>query len=155
MTQPPTSWTPPGRPDIAGGTHAPGPERYTSPILRAHGEAIAAAITERFYRTWPELYERYKERGRQHTYEDQFWHLSNLDTAMRLESMPVWLQYVGWLKAFLAGRGMGDEIAGANFVWLRECLNEVALESEQEPERKRLLDYVDQAVALFPPCEEV
>lgn len=150
MTQPPVPGSFPGKPPIAGGTPAPTPDSYTSSVLRGYGPAIAQALTDRFYAVWPELYERYKERGRQHTHEDQYWHLSTLDTALRLESPALWIEYVEWLRTFLSGRGMGDDIAGANFVWLRELIADLSVAGDEAAERERVLDYLDQAIALFP-----
>ncbi|MFN3429647.1 MAG: hypothetical protein ACK46X_06815 [Candidatus Sericytochromatia bacterium] len=147
-----SAWVPPGRPDIgAEGTAPKQPGEYQSALLNAHGAAIAAYCTRRFYELWPELLARYGERGREHTHEDQFWHLTTLDTALLLESPPLFLEYVQWLRSFLAGRGMGDDITGANFVLMKEALASVSLTPEQASERQMILGYMDRAIALFAP----
>jgi hypothetical protein len=151
MTEPQPAWTPPTPPDIGPtGTRPAYPEAYASAVLRVHGEAIAAEVARRFYEVWPELLARYGERGRQHTLEDQYWHLSTLDTALGLDDPATFLGYVAWLRGFLAGRGMGDDIAGANFAFLVEAVERLALPAGQEDERIRVLDYLRRALATFP-----
>lgn len=147
-----SAWQPPGPPDIgAEGTAPRRPGEYQSALLNAHGEAIAAHCTRRFYELWPGLLARYGERGRAHTHEDQFWHLATLDSAMQIESPAVFIEYVQWLRGFLAGRGMGDEIGGANFVLLKEAVAQLAIAPEEAAERQVVIGYLDQALALFPP----
>jgi hypothetical protein len=140
-----THFTPPTPPDLRGGTHAPRPETYQSPFLRAHADALAHDATRRFYERWPELVARYGERGRQHTYDDQFWHLSTLDAAIAADSPPLFEEYVAWLRGFLAGRGMGDDIAKANFTFFHEAVS--ALPAEMG--RDEVLALLDRAIAAF------
>ena len=143
-------WTPPGLPDVQGGTHPPAPETYRSPVLRAHGEAIAQQTTRLFYATWPELLARYGERGRQFSYQDNYWHLSTLDAAMRLDSPAMWSEYLQWCRTFFASRGMGDDIVCANFVFFERLVRALALPPEEEAERERILGYLAAAIGLFP-----
>ena len=148
MTEPRPRWSPPAEPDIgATGTRPARPEAYASPLLRAHGEAFAEEATRRFYEAWPGLMARYGERGRQHTHEDQFWHLATLDAALAAGSPETFLAYVDWLRGFLAGRGMGDDIAKANFVYFQEAL--AALPGTADPERATIAAWLDAAIARF------
>lgn len=140
-----THFQPPSPPDLAGGTHAPRPETYASAYLRSHADALAHDATRRFYETWPQLLERYGERGRQHTYDDQFWHLSTLDAALAAGSPQLFEEYVGWLRGFLAGRGMGDEIAKANFTFFHAAVQGLP----DEPERAAVLGLLERAIAQF------
>jgi hypothetical protein len=135
---------PPGPPELRGGTHAPRPETYATPYLREHSDFLAHDATRRFYERWPELVERYGERGRQHTYDDQFWHLSTMDAALQAGSPQLFTEYVAWLRGFLAGRGMGDDIAKANFTFFREALGTLPAEGRDE-----VVALVDAAIALF------
>ena len=138
------SWQPPTRPDVQGGTHAPGPEHYSHPLLRAHGRALAEGATRMFEARWPAVMARYGERGRQHTYEDNYWHLSTLDTALRLESPAMFLEYVQWLRTMLLARGLEEAVIAANFTYLREALAPLGADAP-------MLAMLDQAIALFPP----
>ena len=68
-----------------GGTRPNPPSELRSPVLRAFGGAIAEACVSRIYATWPDLLDRYGERGREFTTEDNFWHLNFLDAAVALD----------------------------------------------------------------------
>lgn len=145
MTPGNAHWTPPGRPENLGdGTDAPRPETYATPFLRAHADAMASHATRRFYEVWPGLRERYGARGEQHTYEDQFWHLSTMDTALKVGSPQLFDEYLAWLRGFLAGRGMKDDVACANFLFFREAVTGL---DGAEP----VLGLIEGAIAAFPP----
>ena len=137
------TWLPPAAPDLGEGTHAPRPDTYASAYLRAHGQAWAEDATRRFYELWPALMERYGERGRQHTYDDQFWHLATLDTALRLGTPLVFTEYVTWLRGFLAGHGMGDQITCANFVFFLEAARATPVEGLLAAERMAVMAALD------------
>jgi hypothetical protein len=133
-----------------GGTPAPTPDTLAHPVLKAHGQAIAEAATHRFYRVWPELLARYGERGREHTYEDQYWHLAHLDAAFSAGAPKIFLDYVAWLRGFLNARGLGDDIVCANFVFLRESLAAAPVSLAEESARAAAIALLDAAVELFP-----
>ena len=69
-------------PPAHGGTRPRPYGLLRSPLLRAHGAALAEASFRRNYDTWPELFEQYGERGRQYTAEDNAWHLDFLDASV-------------------------------------------------------------------------
>ena len=146
----PTSWTPPTLPDVRGGTHPPGPETYANSVLRDHGEAIAQETTRLFFAAWPELQARYGEKGRQFTYQDNFWHFSTLDTALRVGSPAMWLEYVNWLRTFILSRGMSDAITCANWVFFKRLILALDLPEAHHAERDAIIGYLDQAIDLFP-----
>src|ERR1700677_1043414 len=99
---------------LHGGTRPKPPTELRSPVLRAFGEVIAKACVGRIYATWPDLLDRYGERGRQFTAEDNIWHLNFLDAAIALGDPEYFCRYATWLVEFFAPRGLGPEhVAGA------------------------------------------
>lgn len=133
-----------------GGTRAPGPDQYLCTILRAHGHTFANQLTLRFYERWPELDAQYGEKGRRHCFEDQFWHLSTLDTAGHFGHPKLFVDYSQWLRNFLRMRGMADEIIGSNFLFLREAIASCSVLPAEEPQRAQLLAILDEALQGFP-----
>lgn len=146
----PTSWRPATLPDVQGGTHPPGPEHYNNRVLREHATAIAQETTRLFFTAWPELQARYGERGRQFTYQDNYWHFSTLDTALHVNSVPMWLEYVQWLRTFILSRGMSDAITCANWVFFKRLFQALDLPAEQHAERDAIVHFLDEAIAIFP-----
>ena len=146
----PITWRPPVLPDVQGGTHPPAPDTYTNAVLRAHGADIAHETTRLFFTVWPDLQARYGERGRQYTYQDNYWHFATLDTALRLGAPEMWTQYVDWLATFIRSRGMDDAITAANFVFFHRLVSALELPAEQEGDRRAVLDYLTLAIERFP-----
>jgi hypothetical protein len=146
----PITWQPPSLPDVQGGSLPPAPETYTNAVLRDHGTAIAHETTRLFFAAWPELEQRYGERGRQYTYQDNYWHFATLDTALRHASPEMWTQYVDWLASFIRSRGMDDAITAANFVFFRDLIQALSLHADQEGDRQAVLSYLDLAIERFP-----
>jgi hypothetical protein len=93
---------------------------------------------------------RYGERGRQFTYQDNFWHLSTLDTALRMGGSATWLEYVEWLRAFINSRGMNDAVTCANWVFFKRLLLALEVPAAQQADRDAVVRYLDEAIALFP-----
>lgn len=128
------------------------PDRLRSPVLRAHGDMVARRSTEFFFVAWPELFDRYGERGRQRTFEDAYWHLTYLDQALYgAGGAKTFVDYARWLADLLKPRGMGDDIVCAAFVYLRELL--LRIESSDDTttaEVNRLVGIVEQAILSFP-----
>ena len=115
------------------------PYQLKSPVLRAHGLAVARRCFDRIYETWPELDERYGERGRHHTSEDNFWHLEHLDAAAELGDPSLFERYADWLVGLLVARGLDRaHIAGA-FGFLADELAGVECPDRHEDHRQGLI----------------
>ncbi len=123
-----------------GGTRPRPLQELRSPILREHGAAIANACLTRIYQTWPDLVERYGERGRQLTAEDNHWHLNYLDATAVLNDPCHFERYAGWLVSFLGPRGLGRDHIGGVFGFLADELERITVPAEQEAHRHFLID---------------
>jgi hypothetical protein len=138
-----------------GGTRPKPPTELRSPVLRAFGESIAKACVGRIYATWPDLLDRYGERGRQLTAEDNVWHLNFLDAAVALGDPEHFRRYATWLVEFFAPRGLGPEHVEGAFRFLAEGLAAADVPPEQEGQRRELIEVLreTQARILAGPVE--
>jgi hypothetical protein len=101
---------------------------------------VAASSFERLYATWPELDERYGERGRHHTAEDNLWHLDHLDEAVAAGDPELFAHYTDWLVGLMLPRGlMREHVAGA-YGFLADALERVECPRSQESHRRELVD---------------
>ena len=130
-----------------GGTRPKPPQEWRSTVLRGHGPAAAAYSFRRIYETWPELAERYGERGRQLTAEDNHWHLTFLDTAAARNDPAHFFQYADWLVSFLVPRGLiPAHVAGA-FRFLAESLEQADIAPDERGHRANLVGILSDAAA--------
>ncbi len=127
------------------GTRPKPPQELRSTVLRRHGLTAADHSFRRIYETWPELDERYGERGRQFTAEDNHWHLTFLDTAAALNDPAHFFQYADWLVSFLVPRGLiPTHVAGA-FRFLAESLEHADITPGERDHRAKLVGMLSDA----------
>jgi hypothetical protein len=109
-------------------------------VLRAFGAAIAKACVGQIYATWPDLLERYGERGRHLTAEDNVWHLNFLDASVALGDPEHFRRYATWLVEFFAPRGLGPEHVAGAFRFLADGLAAADVPVEHEGQRRELIE---------------
>lgn len=116
---------------------------------------LAEAITDRHYQLHPELEARYGRRGREKCREDAVYHLRYLSEAVAAARPALFVDYIGWAKVMLAGRGIPASDLADNLHVLDETLNEQLGEGAKE-----ILDaYIGSALESLPalpsqlPCE--
>jgi hypothetical protein len=123
-----------------GGTKPRAPSELRSPVLQKVGAVVAESCVDRLYATWPGLVERYGQRGRRFTAEDNLWHLNFLDVAVTMDDPGHLEQYADWLVRFLGPRGLTPEhIAGA-FGFLADGLAVAECPDDHEMHRQSLVD---------------
>jgi hypothetical protein len=85
-------------------------------------EAIARAVTLALYDEFPELVERYGERGRTKTLQDMHYNIEHLIPAVDLDDPQMFAKYAQWLDSVLRSRNVDT-------VYTRRCLELVAHEA--------------------------
>lgn len=76
--------------------------------IRASLDGLALAITNEQVAVHPEAFARRGPTGRTRCLEDARFHLQYLATALDAESVPMFLDYIGWTKVVLARRHVGE-----------------------------------------------
>ncbi|MGD7023997.1 hypothetical protein ACQCVK_15455 [Rossellomorea vietnamensis] len=110
-------------------------------IGKKYEEAISRSVKE-IYVKYPELDEKFGERGRQKCYEDNVYHFQYLETSAGLGSEKVFTDYALWLNSVLVSRGMSTDHLIDNF---RSIIT--ALEAHPEVENgDKLTDHLHQAI---------
>ncbi|WP_456272523.1 hypothetical protein [Bacillus sp. AK031] len=94
-----------------------------------YDDVINRAVKE-IYIKYPELDEKFGERGRQKCYEDNVYHFTYLETSAAMNSAKIFTDYSLWLNSVLVSRGMSTDHLIDNY---RSII--IALEATPEVEK--------------------
>lgn len=83
---------------------------------------IAAETATSIYAAFPILWERFGERGFEHTEKDNHHHLDHLETALALDDEQVFVDYAIWLETVLTSRNVETALIIDNFERLQKAL---------------------------------
>lgn len=94
-------------------------------------QLVAAETAKSIYTAYPDLWERFGEKGFIHTEKDNHHHLDHLETAFSMEDEAIFLDYAKWLETVLQSRGVETALIIDNFKRLMDILpGKVAAEEE-------------------------
>ena len=114
-------------------------------ILREREQLVKNAI-DRQYASQPDEWQRYQEAGYQKSLRDSHFHFTYLAEALAHANLPVFLDYVGWLKIFFASKAFPPATLSET---LRHMLP--ALHDRLPAEQAALAgSYLEQALAHVP-----
>ncbi|WP_422123816.1 hypothetical protein DHX103_03120 [Planococcus sp. X10-3] len=85
-------------------------------------QLIAAETAKSIYAAYPDLWERFGEKGFIHTEKDNHHHLDHLETAFAMEDEAIFLDYTKWLESVLRSRGIETNLIVDNFERLMDIL---------------------------------
>lgn len=83
---------------------------------------IASETAKSIYEAYPTLWDRFGERGFEHTEKDNHHHLDHLETAFSLNDEKVFIDYTVWLETVLTSRNVETALIIDNFERLLEIL---------------------------------
>lgn len=83
---------------------------------------IASETAKSIYAAYPTLWERFGERGFEHTEKDNHHHLDHLETAYSLKDEQVFIDYTLWLETVLTSRNVETALIIDNFERLLQIL---------------------------------
>lgn len=78
-------------------------------------QMIAAETAKSIYVAYPDLWDRFGEKGFIHTEKDNHHHLDHLETAFSMEDEAIFLDYTKWLETVLTSRGVETGLIIDNF----------------------------------------
>ena len=78
-------------------------------------QLIAAETAKSIYAAYPDLWERFGEKGFIHTEKDNHHHLDHLETAFAMADEAIFLDYTKWLESVLRSRGVETSLIIDNF----------------------------------------
>src|SRR5690606_6058223 len=76
---------------------------------------IASETAKSIYEAYPDLWERFGEKGFIHTEKDNHHHLDHLETAFAMEDESLFMDYTKWLDSVLRSRGVETALIIDNF----------------------------------------
>ncbi|RBW69800.1 hypothetical protein [Bacillus taeanensis] len=83
---------------------------------------IIEKVVEGIYKDYPEILERFGERGKQKCFEDNEHHFRHLETALNMNNNQFFIDYALWLNNVLTSRGMKTEHLIDNFKRIDQVL---------------------------------
>ncbi|WP_456277674.1 hypothetical protein [Bacillus sp. AK128] len=95
-------------------------------------ELMIDEVVEDIYQAYPELLERFGERGRMKCREDNQHHFHHLELAFTLNNQLVFLDYTKWLNSLLTSRGMKSEHIIDNFARIQAVILGKGLDGKEE-----------------------
>ncbi|WP_079509253.1 hypothetical protein [Mesobacillus jeotgali] len=87
--------------------------------------AVIEDVTEGIYKDYPDLLEKYGERGRQKCREDNEHHIKYLQAAAEMDEEKYFVDYAHWLDGILTSRGMKTEHLVDNFARLKTAFQKM------------------------------
>lgn len=85
-------------------------------------QLIAKKTADAIYEAYPNLWDRFGDRGYAHTIKDNHHHLDYLETAWELNSSQSFVDYVIWLETVLVSRNVETALIIDNFKRLIEIV---------------------------------
>ncbi len=111
---------------------------------------LSAAIVARAFASNPSLKQKYGNSGRNKCEEDAMYHLHFLCGALALDSVKVFIDYVGWAKIVLHSRG----IAVADLALTLDCMRVVLHRKAPRKLAALLCEFVNAASSALPTLPE-
>lgn len=103
---------------------------------------IVEKVVAAMYKDFPFLEEKFGDKGKERTIEDNFYHFLYLNTAYKLNDTNTFTEYATWLNSVLVSRGLKTEMIIYNFKKIQECMPGI-LEPEVE---KKFMDYLEAGI---------
>ncbi|SIS43595.1 hypothetical protein [Salimicrobium flavidum] len=92
---------------------------------------ITDCVVKEFYLNYPWLEEKFGEKGRKHTREDNEHHLRHLELAYELDDEKIFKDYSIWLNDVLVSRGVGTRLIIENYDMIQRYMQDVEIDQQE------------------------
>ncbi|MRX71544.1 hypothetical protein GJU40_05060 [Bacillus lacus] len=86
--------------------------------------SIVEKVTNQIYQDYPELQEKYGDRGREKCKEDNVHHMKHLETSFAMQNKEFFIDYSIWLNGILNRHGMDSSHLAYNYTILQKYIGE-------------------------------
>ncbi|MCK6255283.1 hypothetical protein LCY76_01310 [Fictibacillus sp. KIGAM418] len=86
---------------------------------------IVNSVVKKMYEDYPELLDKYGEKGKRKAIEDNHHHMKHLETAYELENPVFFTDYASWLNGILEKFGMSADLLIYNFDEIDKILGDM------------------------------
>lgn len=93
-------------------------------------EALAMKSTERFAALYPEVYGKYSDYQKAHTYDDYRYHVRYMREALAVDDPAIFLDYVRWAQVLLTSLKLPHDCMATSLVAFRDVLHQELPEDE-------------------------
>lgn len=114
---------------------------------------IVEKVVTKMYQDFPYLEEKFGDKGKERTIEDNFYHFLYLHTAYKLKDTQTFIEYTMWLNSVLVSRGLKPDMIIYNFESIQESMPGL-LDSEVEESFHTYLSEGIQALKEFKQVSE-
>ena len=101
---------------------------------------ITDRVVEEFYTNYPWLLEKFGEKGKRHTREDNDHHLEHLELSYELQDEKFFRDYTSWLNDVLVSRGVGTGLIIENYRMIQKYMREVEMKEDERNYHDHLLE---------------
>lgn len=107
--------------------------------LKESRHELAQVITELHFRRHPKLEQKYGDIGRKKCYDDNIYHISYLEQAVRVNSSDLFSNYLDWARTMLNERGIPEKDLINNIAYMKEAIQHTLPDDDAQ----RLIEFID------------
>lgn len=128
------------------------PEKYTSmgQFLYTNCNTLSENVIERQYARQPELEAKYGKKGKKLSLQDCRYHIFYLGEAICINSKPLFLDYMQWVKVLMHNLGIAEKYLITNLQIIKEIVYENIAENQFTKEEADIIhEYLDAGLMAF------
>ncbi len=124
----------------------------TNSPIAARREAVAEWVMERIFKFYPELEKKFEPVGRARTLEDIIYHVTYLSTALTLDRVEFFTDYIDWTRSVLEAHGVSASQLAMSLELIEEKLVADFCDDEDlKAQMSRLFRHAQKQLALKSP----
>lgn len=110
--------------------------------LSADKQELAQLVTDLHFQHYPELVDKFGDRGKKRCYDDAIYHINYLDQAVRVNSNILFSNYLEWAQTMLKERDIPGNDLVNNISFLKQAIRQKLT----EPKAQQIIEFIDEAL---------